>query len=171
MGLIAAGLTAGGMIYQGMMASQQAKTAQAVADYNAQLQEQQARQIEARTALAQKRQAKAATRKMGTLVARLGASGGVISEGAPLLIQATQASESEMENLMIGYEGAVKASQARSQGQIDRMQADIYGKSATGALVGGALGAGSTLLTGFSEIDWNKRNIYQTKKKAESWLD
>jgi len=122
---------------------------EAISEYNARVQEQEARQIEARTALAQRRQAEAGERTMGALRARLGKAGAVMTTGAPLMIQAEQASELEMENLMIGYKGATAAQRTRSQAKIDKLQAKIYGKRAKTAMIEEGMKAGTTLITGF----------------------
>ncbi len=144
------GLAAAGMVQQGMAASAEAKSAEALAEYNAKVQAREARAIEQRTAFAQTRQAKAGARTMATMRARMGKAGVVAGAGTPLLIQAKQASELELENLMIGFEGGIEAGRARSQAEIDRMQAGIYKRKARAERIGGYMGAGATLLTGFS---------------------
>jgi len=74
----------------------------------------------------------------------------VPSAGTALRIQSEQAVESELEQLLIGYEGQVAAGRARSKKAIDLAQADIYGQKARNVRTAGRIGAGSSLLTGFS---------------------
>jgi len=85
------------------------------------------------------------------MLAGMGAAGAVTSAGTPLLIQAKQQAESELENLMIGYEGATQASRLRSEANLQRTQGKIYGQKAKTARTASYIGAGSTLLTGFSK--------------------
>lgn len=145
-------LAAVGQIGAGNAAAAQAEGQAAVANYNAKVQEQEARSQEAQATFRQRRQAEEAARIASSLQAGLGASGAVSSEGTPLLIQAKQAAESELDNLLIGYEGQLGASRSRSQAALDRMQAGIYGQQAGYARMGGMIGAGSTLLTGFGTM-------------------
>jgi len=137
---------------------------QAVAEYNARVAEQSAQSIELATQYRQRRQSEAAARHASTLLAGMGASGVRLSEGAPLMIQTTQAAEAGLDDLMLGYEGQIQASRARSQGAIDRLQGDVYaqqailykrksgayGQQAKSAQTAGYIGAGQTLLSGFS---------------------
>ena len=143
------GMQALGMYQQGQAASAQAKAQQSIADYNARVAEQEARAVEQATAYRQRQMAKEAGRYGSTLRATIGTSGAVPSEGTPLLVQATQAAESEMDNLLAGYEGLVKARRARSEAAVARMQGQAYGAAARNYGTAGLIGAGSTLLTGF----------------------
>lgn len=124
---------------------------QAMADYNAVIAEREALAIEARSLYEQQLQSQEAERYKSMMRAGLGASGVVSSAGTPLLIQSKQAAESELENLMIGFEGQTAASRARSQAKLYRMQSDIYGQQAKYALKAGKIRAGTTLLTGFGQ--------------------
>jgi len=100
------------------------KSEQKIANYNAALAERQAEIIGQRTTFAQIRQAQEASRIRGSLMASMGASGiSPSTSGAAVL--AKQAKESELENLLIGYEGMTEAAQARSQAELDRMQGSL----------------------------------------------
>jgi len=144
-----AGLMAGGQLYQGEAARQEAKSAANMSKYNAALADQEAKQVEAKTALEQRRQVEASDRQMGTLAANLGASGAITTEGAPLLIQAKQAAEFELDNMLMGYEGATQAARLRSQANLDRMQSKIYTRKGKAAQTASYMQAGGTLLQGF----------------------
>lgn len=147
--LVAVGVMAAGAIMEAKAGSDEAKGQAAMADYNAQVSEQNAKQIEAKTAFDQNREAEAASRRQSSLQAGLGASGAVTTEGSPLLLQAKQASEDELSNLMIGSEGAIAAGQQRSQAALDKMQSSIYKTKAKNTMTAGYLKAGGTLLSGF----------------------
>jgi hypothetical protein len=138
-----------GQVQAGQAAAVEGKSSRNMAEYNAALQEREAKQIEARTALQQRRQAEESERKMGTLRVGLGASGAVTTAGSPLMIQAQQASEFELENLMTGYEGREEATAARSGAALSRMEGKMAMQKGKAAKLAGYIGAGSTLLTGF----------------------
>jgi regulator of protease activity HflC (stomatin/prohibitin superfamily) len=145
------GMSAMGALGQGQTAAADARAQAAVMEYNARVQEQEARAIRAQAEYKAKRQAEEAARYASSLRAGMAASGVVTSEGTPLMIEAKQAAESELENLMIGYQGQVGANRALSQASLDRMQADIYKRKASSASRAGLMGAGTTLLTGFAK--------------------
>lgn len=148
---------AGAGIYSGVSASQQGKAAQEMAEYSAEAKEQEKREIEKAKEYRQERHAEETERIKGELSAGLGKAGAVPSAGIPLLIKAKQASESELENLMIGYEGGVSAKQTQSQADIYRMEGKLARKRGRNKAIGSYIGAGATLLTGFAEYgDWSK---------------
>jgi len=149
--LIIAGvaMSAAGSIQSGRAAKAQAESAQAMANYNALIQEREAKAIEQKTRFEQQRQAKAAARIKSRLRTKLAGSGARMDVGAPLMLQEEQAAELELENLLIGYEGAVGAQRARSQKELDIMQGKIYRRKGKAAQTAGYIGAGATLLTGF----------------------
>ena len=152
-GSIAAGvggttLAALGQVQAGAAAAAQARSQQAISQFNAQVQEQEAKARRAATQFEQERQAKEADRVGGRLRALLSASGVVPSAGTPLLLQAEQAAESELENLLIGFEGRTGVQRARSKAELDRLQAGVFGQRAGFARRAGRIGAGTTLLTG-----------------------
>lgn len=147
------GLTAVGQIQAGRAAAAEAESAQALANYNAAVQEREAQAIEARTGLEQRRQTEEAARAMGAMRARIGVAGAVPTVGAPLQVQAKQASEFEMENLMIGYRGRTEAARARSAAEIERMGGELAKQRGKAAKRAAYIGAGATLLTGFGAMD------------------
>lgn len=109
------------------------KSAQNIANFNAQVSEQRAKAERAKAAFGQKRQAKRGVAAKSALVAKLGE--GLTSPVAADLI-AEQAAEIELENLLIGFEGEVAAEQAESQAVLDRLQGKLAkqrGKSAARA--------------------------------------
>jgi pyruvate/2-oxoglutarate dehydrogenase complex dihydrolipoamide acyltransferase (E2) component len=145
---------------QKAQAEYEAESSQAMAEYNARVQDAEAKAQQQATEYEQMQQAREASRRMGAMRADLGASGVVATEGTPLLIQATQAEEDELENLMIGYAGQTAVSRTKSQAALDRLQGSIYagrGKMAKmystagyiSAASTGLQGAGRAILTGF----------------------
>lgn len=150
------GLAAVGQLGAAGAMAEQAAMQAALSEYNARLQDREAEQIEAETLFARRRQLREASRIGGTLRAAIGASGLIPTEGTPLLIQSRQAAESELENLLIGYEGQAGAQRALSQGVLDRLQAGFYRRQAGAARTAGWIGAGSTLLTGLGVFSGRK---------------
>ena len=147
--LLAMGTQAAGQIKAGQAASAEGKSRQNIDNYNAQVQEREAQAIEQRTAVEQRRQAEAAERRQSTLEAGIGAAGAVATAGSPLLLQARQASESELANLNIGFTGREQATAARTQAQLDILGGKLARQRGKAKATGKFIGAGSTLLTGF----------------------
>lgn len=138
-----------GQIQAGQAAAAEAKSREAMAEFNAKVAEQEAETKRRRADFEQRRQAEAAERKQGSLVAALSASGVVPSVGAPLRIQTEQEKESELESLLIGFEGEIDRQRSLNQAALDRLQAGVFRQQGRSARTAGFIGAGSTLLTGF----------------------
>jgi hypothetical protein len=145
---------------------QNALDQQAIADYNARVAQLEARSIESATIFKQQRQAQLASRRQSSFLATAGTSGVVPSEGAPVRAMQAQAAEDELDMLLMGYEGRVAASRARSQAAMDTMQGQVYGRQAglygqQASLIGqqaqnvgraSRIAAGTTLLQGFGSL-------------------
>ena len=142
------GMQVAGQLQAGRAAEAQMTSAQRMADYNARLQEREAKIKRQEAGFAQVRQAARGARIKSALTARLGAAGGLISPVAGELVEA-QARELELENAMIGYMGETAAMRAESQAELDRLQGKIYGKRGRAARRASYYRAGSTLLQGF----------------------
>lgn len=141
------GLQAFGNLQQGTAAADEAQGMAEVAQYNAQVQEREARAIEYKSRFEQERQADFAKRVKSELQASISAQGGR-GTGTSLLIEGKTAEELELENILIGYEGQIGAQRARSQAEIDKMQAGIYKQKAKNLKKAGSIGAGTSLLSG-----------------------
>lgn len=125
-----AGLEAIGQIQQG-------NTANAVGMYNQGIARSQAKEVEAKTKFDQKRQAEEGSRTMSSLEVAQGSSG-----SGNLLAIAKQESELQLQNLMIGREGADAAKAARAEGNMARWQGKQAQRQSNMRAVG-------TLLSGF----------------------
>lgn len=111
------------------------KSAQNIAEFNAQIEEQNAIAVKNKALFEQQRQAKKGTAIKSSQIARLAKGGGL---GSPVTgdLVAEQASELELENLLIGFEGEVAAQQRLSQAELDRLSGRLSkqrGKSAARA--------------------------------------
>jgi len=100
--IAAAGLKAAGELQEGEAAEAEGKSAQNMANYNAQVAEMEARAARQKAGFDQRRLAEAGGRKQGALIAGLGTAGGLGSQVAGDLA-AAQAAETELEILMTGY--------------------------------------------------------------------
>jgi hypothetical protein len=149
--LVSAAISAGGQAYSGMAANAEGKSAQNMANYNASLSEREAQMTEQKTAIQQKQQAGEAERRQSTMIANMGASGVVGTSGTPLLIQAQQAEQDELQNLMIGFEGAEQARGLRSEAVLQRLEGKKARMKGKAERTGKFIGAGSTLLSGFGQ--------------------
>jgi hypothetical protein len=132
----------------GMQAGGQGRageTQNAVGMYNQGVANKQAKEIEQKTAFDQSRNLEESQRGMSAMEVQQNAAGG----GTNLLAIAKQASENELQNLMIGREGKISATEARQEGRMARFQ----GRH---AMHQGWLGAGGTSMEGFgkSYSDW-----------------
>jgi hypothetical protein len=137
---------------QGQYASAQAKAQARIENYNAQVAETNAEAIKQKSIFDQIRALKRGSKVMGKLRARLGASGAVMSEGAPASAIAEQGFENALDVALIGYEGMVGAAQQKSLAAGHRYSASSYLQQAKYAKSAGKLGAGTTLLTGFGSM-------------------
>lgn len=143
------GLATAGAVQSGRIAEAQAKSAQNIANYNAAIQEREAKAIKQKTAFEQRREVERVARVKSALRAKLAGSGARMDIGTPLMLQEEQAAELELENLLIGYEGRIGAQRAKSQAELDRLQGRIYRQKGKAARKASYLKAGTTLLTGF----------------------
>ena len=135
----------------------QGKAAKAEARYNQQVANQNAAALEQKTQFDQMRQQKRGQSIMGSLRAKLGASGAMMTEGAPLAVVAEQAYELALENAMIGAEGRTQAEQTRSQGR-------VFAAQGANAMQAGRVGAYTSLLQGFGSM--YSMGMFEGKKEA-----
>jgi hypothetical protein len=140
-----------GQVMAGQAAATEGKSAQNMENYNAAVEEQNAKQAIAKGNYEQQRQADEANRQQSSLAAEFGGSGVSASEGSPLMVKAKQASEDELSNFMIGYNAQTEAASHRNQAQLDIMQGKIYKQKGQNKAISEYMGAGSSLLTGFSK--------------------
>ena len=167
------GLAAGaGMGLQIFGQIRQGQTAEAIGERNAQMAEAEAKQVGKIGEFKQRRQAQAGQRELGTMAARIGASG--ITGGTSIMAQAEQAAELDLENLMIGHRGAEQQRGLKSEAAMARYK----GKEAKKAAYIGAAGTALTGLGGMGGKPTEKvaeatkmRTLTKFAKKKKSWLD
>jgi hypothetical protein len=85
---------------------------------------------------------------------------GLTAEGSPLLAQSELAAESELDALALQYSGSAAEARARSQAAADRLEA-------RSAQTAGYVKAGTSLLTGFSNVRLGKSK--STTLPADPW--
>jgi len=140
-----AGLMAAGQIQAGREAAAEGRSAEKIDNYNAILQEREARAIMQKAKFESVRQAEAARRKRAELALWRAGTGATGSE----LLEAEQEAELELENLLIGYEGRLGAARARSQAELDRLSGKFAKQRGKAARKASYFQAGSTILQGF----------------------
>lgn len=145
---LAIGTIAVGQIAQGQAAKTEAENQAAIAEYNAQVSENEAKAIEQRGKFESAQQAQEAARRLSTL--SLGFQGVVGTTGAPLLAKATQSTQDELSNLIIGFDTRTAASRARSQATLFRLQGSAAKSRGKAAVTSSFIGAAGTILGGFA---------------------
>jgi len=137
-------LMAAGGLYSGLSSYYEGKNANRLGKYNQAVKEQEAKAIEAKTGFDLMRAADESAQIQSTMEANIGQSGAVSSLGSPLLAQAIQFAESELRNLMIGYEGSVSAQRTRQEGLGYKMEGRMARQRGRQALLGSFIGAAGT---------------------------
>jgi len=156
--LAGTGVQAFGMYQQGQAAKAQGKAEQDIANYNAQVAEQQAEEERRAAAF----QAQKHEREGEALQARqkaLYAKGGVSLQGSPLSVLADSAYELEMDRLMILRDGRIKEGQMRSRAATSRMQGSAAAQRGRNQYYGSMLSAGGTILSGTSNAYYNNKML------------
>jgi hypothetical protein len=143
------GVATAGILQAGEAAKADAESQQNIANFNAQVQEQEAVAKRTATKFASRRQAEEGARIKGAQATRIAAAGGTGSLVAEDLAAET-ASELELENLLLGFEGEVAATQAERQGRLDIASGKISAKRGRNLQTASRFQAGTTLLRGFA---------------------
>ena len=122
------------------------KSAQNIAKFNAAVATQEAKAARAKAGFAQKRQAKAGAAIKSAQTAQIAAAGGL---GSPVAadLTAEQASEIELENILIGFEGEVEARRAETQAELDKLSGRLSRQRGKAAGRAANIGFGTQLLT------------------------
>lgn len=127
---------------------QSAQYGKAMAEQNAKLAEQQGLASLRQGALEQERIARRARQIQGQQRALYGASGVDISSGSPLEIQASTEYMAAQDKALVRYNAELKKWGFDVEAANYKAQAQQYGNMGKSAIVGGLLGAGSTILNG-----------------------
>ena len=127
---------------------QSAQYGKAMAEQNAKLAEQQGLASLRQGALEQERIARRARQVQGQQRALYGASGVDISSGSPLEIQASTEYMAAQDKALVRYNAELKKWGFDVESANYKAQAQQYGNMGKSAIVGGLLGAGSTILNG-----------------------
>jgi hypothetical protein len=112
--------------------------------YNAQIQEQNAKVAQDKAAYEAEKQAQRVRRLTATQRAAYAASG-VTQSGSALDLQEDSVIQGEMDRLAVLYGGNVEAANARSEAELSRFQGKAAAHSATTAAFGTILGGGASL--------------------------
>lgn len=145
-----------GQVFQGFQqASAQedaAKAAMRQAEYNAQIQRQQAAQILSNQRLQEQQKRKAFKARTSSQLAQIGKAGIELS-GAPLSLVGRTIAEQELELLNDKYNADIQAYNARAGAQVSLMEGSTIAEEkynqAQSSRMGGLTGAGGTILGGY----------------------
>jgi len=138
---------------EGQAAKARAEHQAGMADYNARVNEMNARAAEEKAKFDQIRFRERAGQIMGKTRAKLGASGALMSEGAPLALLGQQASNLALDSSLIGHEGMTRAGRFRSGAALDRAQAKMFEDAGRRAERASYWNIGSSLLSGFGGMN------------------
>jgi len=72
--------------------------------------------------------------------------------GGGILALAEQGKQNDLSNLILGYEGEIAASQAKSEAGMLKMQGTMAKSAGKQQMIGSMLGAGGSFLQGFSKM-------------------
>jgi hypothetical protein len=138
-----------------MAARQQAKAQAQAAEYNAEIEQQQAAQAMSAAAYEANLVNQKSNRMLATARADYGAAGLAV-EGSPLLTMSESAAQAEMDQAAIMYKGKMGAYAHQAQSNLDTWQAGVYKRagnwamasalvkgigSAAGGMMGGGMGS------------------------------
>lgn len=145
----ASGAKAVSIIQQGRIADAEGRAESRLHERNAAIFEQDAAARERKARFDQLRQVVSGAKVLGRLRAGLGASGARLDVGAPIRLLSDQAEELELDNLLIGFEGAVEAARFREQAVISRFKGSLAKTRGKAARRASIVQAGASLLTDF----------------------
>ena len=151
---------------QGQAAADEAKGQANMQRRNAAIAEKDALATETKTIFDQVQQAQQGERNVSRIRASAGASGAVISEGAPLRLIAEQTFQNELQNALIGYSGQVQAGRYRSQAEGMRIGAKYSDAQAKNAKKAGAINAATSLLGNVGTM--YDKGMFTSKTKSPS---
>jgi len=150
-GMIGPLIQAAGTIYQGAQA-------RATSDYNAAVAKEEAKTQDVLTDIEIARHRRSAKKLQSAQFARYGASG-VTLEGSPILVMADSTADAELDEALIKFQGASKASALNREAKLQKM----FGES---ALTASLINAGATLLPG--AVDKIKGSSLLTQRSKPS---
>lgn len=141
---VAAGLQVGGQILGAFGASQDAKNEAKLAKFNALQALYESEQIKQISRVERTRARETGRRAMGTLIARMGMSGGRIDVGTSLAVAAEAAREIDLNDVMMAWQASMAVHARQQQYAIGMWQSKIIKQRGRMGLLGGLLGAGAT---------------------------
>lgn len=150
-----------GALYSAGATYSAAKSGQAQAEANAKIAEQQGLASLRKGAQEEEQVARKERRIAGQQRAALGAAGVDINAGSPLDVQADTAYMAEQDKSLIRYNAELEKWGFDVQKANYQSEANAYGNKATGALVGGVISAGSSIVTGLGQVS-DKWSYMQT---------
>jgi hypothetical protein len=138
----AAALGAAGGVVQAVGAIREGNAANAAAQYNANVAQQNAQQVRAQAEEEARRNKAIAKKQIGSMRAGYAASG-VTLEGSPLDVLAESASNAELDSLTTRHSGEIRAQSFDSEARLERFRGTNALTSSRISAAGALLGAGA----------------------------
>jgi hypothetical protein len=157
--LASAAVSAYGAYSQGQTQSKNARAQQAMAEYNAKIQEQAAGDVRRQAGLKEDAQRRKAAMILGTQRAAI-AESGFDASGSMLDLVNQSSTNAELDALNIRYTGEMQAKGLLAQSQLSNYQGSIYGMNAEDAKTASYVGVGSALL-GAANNMYSGRGTYK----------
>ncbi len=143
-------LSALGSIQQGLASAQAASAQAKAAEYNATVADMNARAAR-QAAGADSDRIRAQNERALSSMRAAAAAGGSTMSGSTLGLIGDAAMQMEYDALLRRYQGEVEATAQTNRAGLDRHQADVARAAGTQALIGGGIGAGADILSGYTK--------------------
>jgi hypothetical protein len=147
--ITSAGVQAYGQYQQGKAAESQAKSQQAILEYNARQQQEQAEAEREAARLEAEKFKKEGQRLLGTQQVSYAKGGVLTTEGTPWEVMTQTEAELKADEIEIRKQGFLKARYLESQAHGMRLEGQAVRRKGKNIRRGSTLAAGGTLLTGF----------------------
>lgn len=137
---------------KGQAAKAEAEHRAAMQRYNARVNEMNAKAAIEKAKFDQLQFQKRAQKIQGATRAKLGMSGALMTEGAPIALLGAQAAELALDSSLIGYEGMVQARKFKQGAALNQAQAKLFERQGRAAERASYWNIGSSLLSGFGSM-------------------
>ena len=164
--MVATAVTAVGSIAQGNAAAAQQQSAANAANYNAQVNENNAQTALQAASANEDAQRRKSAGDMGRLRAGMAENGIGLDSGTATDLTEQSAMNAEMDALNIRYQGKTQAQAYKSGAALDRMQSEQSMSNASAARTSGYLTAGASALSSYGRYSGQNARLNTTTTKT-----
>ena len=164
--MVATAVTAVGSIASGNAAAAQQESAANAANYNAQVNENNAQTALQSANANEEAQRRKSAQQLGQQRAGLAENGIGLDSGTATDLTEQSAMNAEMDALNIRYQGKTQAQAYKSGAALDRMQASQAMSNASAARTSGYLTAGASALSGYGRYSGQSARLNTTTTKT-----